>query len=193
MHTIRGLVRRTGVICVSVDLEAQARAGDPKAFGALIRQYDDRLRGVAWAVVRDPHRTDDVMQSAYEKAFRSIRRFDGRSSISTWLHSIVYRTAIDSTRYEGRRRHDDIDEMPAVASPVDAERQALSRVEVESVMDRLSPEDRAALMLIAGHGLSYDEAAAILGEARGTVASRVSRARQRLAREAGAAEGEVES
>jgi RNA polymerase sigma-70 factor (ECF subfamily) len=183
MHTILPRRRRTGVICVTEDLEAQARAGDPKAFGALIRRHDDQLRAVAWAVVRDRHRTDDIMQSAYEKAFRSIAGFDGRSSFSTWMHSIVYRTAIDSTRYEGRRRHDDIDAIAAPAARGDAERQALSRVEIEAAMEQLSPEDRAALMLIAGHGLSYDEAAAILGEARGTVASRVSRARKRLARE----------
>lgn len=153
------------------------------SFGAFIREHDRQLRGVAWAVVRDPHRTDDVMQAAYEKAFRSLDRFDGRSSMTTWLHSIVYRTAIDHLRYEGRRRHDDVDEITALGAPLDDVATAsLGRMELQAALEQLSPEERAALLLVTAEGHSYDEAAEILGEARGTVASRVSRARARLER-----------
>ena len=53
----------------------------------MIRQWDHDLRGVVWAVVRSSHATDDVMQTAYEKAFRSLDRFGGRSAMKTWLHS----------------------------------------------------------------------------------------------------------
>lgn len=158
-------------------------AGDVAAFGAYVRQHDHRLRGVAWAVVRDSHRTDDVMQTAYEKAFRSFDTYDGRAALSTWLHSIVYRTALDELRYEGRRRHDDVDEIGSAApTGPDAATSAVDRLELESVLDGLNPADRAALTLTVGLGHSYDEAAEILGERRGTIASRVSRARERLTR-----------
>lgn len=167
----------------SGDLQALACRGDAAAFGALIREYDHDLRGVAWSVVRSADRTDDVMQSAYEKAFRSIGSFDGRSSLKTWLYCVVYRTALDDLRHEGRRRHDDLDALHDVAatgaSPSDA---AIARVELAAAMDVLRPEQRAALMLTAGMGFSFDEAAEILGESRGTVASRVSRARSALER-----------
>ncbi len=138
---------------------------------------------MAWAVVRDPNRTDDIMQAAYEKAFRALSTFDGRSQFSTWLHSIVYRTAIDHSRYEGRRRHDDLDSLRNQGNDTgDAASASIGRMEMESVMEQLAPEERVALMLVAGWGYSYDEVAEILGEARGTVASRVSRARSRLER-----------
>ena len=156
---------------------------DARSFGDFIRAHDRQLRGVAWAVVRDQTQTDDVMQAAYEKAFRALPTFDGRSAMSTWLHSIVYRTALDYIRYEGRRRHLDVDELGNLSSGSDsAAGSGIGRLELETVMEQLDPTDRAALMLIAGWGYSYDEAAEILDEARGTVASRVSRARRRLKR-----------
>ena len=54
------------------DLEDRACRGDAAAFGELIRSYDRDLRAVVWAVVRTGPDTDDVMQVAYEKAFRSV-------------------------------------------------------------------------------------------------------------------------
>ena len=166
-----------------VDPASPAEQTDARTFSAFIRAHDKQLRGVAWSVVRDQHQTDDVMQAAYEKAFRALPDFDGRSAMSTWLHSIVYRTALDHLRYEGRRRHDDVDQLRNVGGGSDAAAAGgVGRVELEAVMNQLSPEDRAALMLVAGWGYSYDDAAEILSEARGTVASRVSRARRRLER-----------
>lgn len=157
---------------------------DARSFGDFIRAHDQKLRGVAWSVVRDQHQTDDIMQTAYEKAFRALPAFDGRSAMSTWLYSIVYRTALDHVRYEGRRRHDDVDEIRNLSGSGGdmAAAGGVSRAELEAVMDQLGPEDRTALMLVVGWGYSYDEAAELLGEARGTVASRVSRARRRLER-----------
>lgn len=155
---------------------------DGPTFTRLVRENDRRLRGVAWAVVRDHGRTDDVMQSAYEKAYRALPSFDGRSSFATWLHSIVYRTALDHVRHEARRRHEGIDDLPLHAPGSDVAAPVLGRIELRAVLGQLSVEERAALMLVAGQGYSYDEAAEILGEPRGTVAARVSRARRRIER-----------
>ena len=164
----------------SADLEAQARAGDARAFGALLREWDHDLRGVAWAVVRSDHATDDIMQSAYEKAFLAIDNFDGRSSMKTWLHSICYRTAIDYVRYEGRRRHEDVTELAIVPDTADVADAAVASVELAETFDTLTEEQRVLLMLTAGLGYSFDETAEIVGIPRGTVASRVGRARQQL-------------
>lgn len=182
VQTCPGLGRQREVVLVMDSIDTAA-PHDAQSFGEFIRAHDKQLRGVAWAVVRDQHQTDDVMQAAYEKAFRALPGFDGRSALSTWLHSIVYRTALDHIRYEGRRRHQDVDDLRNLSSGGDQAASAgLGRIEIEAIMDQLDPSDRAALMLVAGWGYSYDEAALILGEARGTVASRVSRARRRLER-----------
>jgi len=166
-------------------LERRSQQGDASAFGALLRLWDDDLRGVAWSVVRSGPATDDVMQDAYERAFRSIGGFDGRSSMKTWLHSIVYRTAIDHYRYEGRRQHDDVETLRDVHetnAQHRPERAAIDRAELASVLDTCPEDQRAMLMLTAGLGYSFDETAEILDMQRGTVASRVGRLRKRLGR-----------
>lgn len=162
------------------EIEAAARSGDPAAFGAFLRQVDHDLRGVVWSVVRDPHAVDDVMQVAYEKAFRGIGSFAGSSSLKTWLHSICFRAAIDHVRYERRRSHQDLSSVARLSATNSTSDHAMARIDVDDLLGDLDPETRALVMMTSALGLSFDEAAEITGIARGTVASRVSRARDRM-------------
>lgn len=173
----------------SRSLEHRARQGEAAAFGALIRVFDRDLRGLVWSIVQSSDTTDDVMQTAYEKAFRSIRTFDGRSALKTWLHSICYRAAIDHVRYENRRRHDDVDAVEQgvfgqLIASSDGVENVNDRLDLDARLATLDPEVRALLMLTIGMGYSFDETAEIVGIKRGTVASKVSRARTRLSEEA---------
>jgi len=152
------------------------------AFVEVLRVHDRSLRAMVWSVVRDADAIDDVLQAAYEKAFRSLEQFDGRSQMSTWLHSICYRAAIDHSRYEGRRRHDDLDSVRGVVASAAVDDQALAGIEFATVMNQLDRDQRVALMLTAGLGYSFDDAAEITGMRRGTLASKASRARKTLAR-----------
>jgi len=177
-------MRLTAVVAVEVveasDLEARALAGDAAAFGALIREWDHDLRGVVWTVVRSADATDDVMQNSYEKAFRNIGRFDGRASMKTWLHTVCLRSAIDYTRRESYRRHDDVTELVSPPPSPDASTAALASVELAQAFDSLEKIDQVLLMHTAGLGYSFDETATIVGLPRGTVASKVGRARDQL-------------
>ena len=164
------------------DLEERACSGDPEAFGLLARRYDRDLRGTVWSVVQSTQEAEDVMQTAYERAFRSIGAFNRESSLKTWLHSICYRTAIDHLRYESRRRHPPIDKLASQADVLATDETAFDRMEVTQALARLDPDQRAVLMLTAGLGYSFDEAAAITGLRRGTVASKAARARRKLTR-----------
>ena len=161
-------------------LEAQARSGNGAAFGELIRLWDDDLRGVVWSIVRSASDTDDVMQAAYEKAFRSLASYRQQSSMKTWLTSICVRAAIDHSRYERRRSHDGADSLVAVASGSSTSRDAITKAELAAVLGALDPETRGLLMLTVGLGYSFDEAAEITDLPRGTVASRVARAKKAI-------------
>lgn len=167
----------------TAELEDQARRGDAEAFGRLLRLYDDDIRGVVWSVLRDRDAVDDAMQSAYEKAFRSIDGFRGESSLRTWLHSICYRTAIDLARFESRRNHPSIEAVPPIVDGPPSD-EVHARIEATEILASLGPEQRGVLYLTAALGYSFDETAAITGLNRGTVASRVSRAKERLRGEA---------
>lgn len=167
-------------------LEERARQGNAAAFGQLIEGYDRDLRGAVWAIVQSNDATDDIMQVAYEKAFRAIRGFRGQSALKTWLHRICVRAAIDHSRYENRRRHVDIDVVDATGAFSKFTASATNvdhvddEIEVQSLLSGLDPEQRALLMLTAGLGYSFDETAMIMDMKRGTVASKVGRAKEAL-------------
>lgn len=159
-----------------------ARGGDRDAFAALIRDCDAGMRALVFSVVRDRWLMDDVLQLAYEKAFRRISGFRGASSFRTWLHRVCWTTAVDVLRAEGRHRQVPLAEAEAQPSPEPGPAsQVISRLTWDQAWNRLNDDHRAALTLVVAEGLSYEEAAQVFGVRPGTVASRVSRGRIRLA------------
>jgi len=164
---------------------ARARRGDHRAFARIVDHYDHRLRALAFRLLGDPDRMDDVLQDAYVKAFRGLAGFKGDSSLGTWLYRITYNACIDDLR----RR-------PAAPSSVDDEGDArrwpdagpdpadvaTQRRDLAVALDRLPPDQRAAVLLVDAYGLNYDQAAEVLGVRAGTVGSRLTRARTVLRR-----------
>ena len=172
------------------EIEREARAGDAHAFGQFLRAHDRDFRNVVWSVFRSSTHIDDVMQSSYERAFAKIGTFDGRSSLKTWVSTICYRTAIDHARFEGRRRHQSVDDQHApvrydqtLDGGVDVASLISDRDQLERAMASLNPEEAAILTMTAGLGYSFDDVAEVMNIKRGTVASRASRARRRLQEE----------
>jgi RNA polymerase sigma-70 factor (ECF subfamily) len=156
----------------------RVQRGDERAFAELVARHDRRLRAVAGRLLRNPERVDDAIQEVYIKAFRTIGRFRGEANVGTWLYRITYNTCLD----ELRRRQpvvvdDNVD--PPSRDPGPAER-SITAWEVASLLDRLSPDLRATVVLVDGYGLDYADASRVLDVAPGTVASRLNRARRRL-------------
>jgi len=136
-----------------------------------------RLRRAVAGMLPGSDRVDDVLQEAYLKAYRRLpRRFENEAHEATWLYRVVYRCCLDELRRMRRRR-----EVPV------AEVHTVERVciDVESSLRALKPADRAVLLLVDLLDFKYEEAAVILGIPRGTVASRLNAARERLRRSLG--------
>ncbi len=70
---------------------ARARNGDTEAFSQLVRKHSARTRRLVQRLVRNDADVDDVLQTVFIEAFRSIRNFDGRACFSTWLSRIAIR------------------------------------------------------------------------------------------------------
>lgn len=160
---------------------ALAREGDAEAFAIIIRHHDERMRGLAFRLLGDRELMDDALQEAYLHAFRALPEFRGEAQLSTWLYRIVYNACVDEIRRRDRTRK--LEERAlavAVQDPVDHTEPVERASVVRAALRALPPEERAVAWLVDGEGLGYREVAAILGLAEGTVASRLSRARESL-------------
>ena len=155
-------------------------AGDPEAFALLVARHQDRLWAVALRTLRNPHDAADALQDAYLCAFRRAHTFRGESRVSTWLYRIVVNSCLDRIRYLSRRRTDRLDDA-LLDRPRPEEKEDDVADAVTEALSRISPEQRAALVLVDIEGFSVAEAAQILGCAPGTVKSRCSRGRAKLA------------
>jgi RNA polymerase sigma-70 factor, ECF subfamily len=125
--------------------------------------------------VRDPETAEDVTQEAFVHAFRSLPRFRGTAKFSTWLYRIARNSAVDAIRRRERRRRleRELGEPEPVPDPS-------LRAALTSAIDALPQDLREAFVVIEIHGLSYREAARVLGVLPGTLKSRMHRTRRLL-------------
>lgn len=154
----------------------RARGGDLAAFEDLVRAHQADVYRLALHFVRDPPTAEDVTQEAFVHAYHSLRRFRGGSKFSTWLFRITRNCAVDAIRRRERRR---TYEQAAESREISVDEPAL-RVALQDAIDSLSPDLREPFVLIEVFGLSYAEAAVVLGAPSGTLKSRMHRARRLL-------------
>ena len=172
------------------------RAGDEQAFEILVRTFGGRLLAVARRFVRNDEDAQDIVQSAYLSAFRSLDQFEGTCRLSTWLHRIVVNTALMKLRSRRRRRPEQsigellpafqkdghhVEQFSDWTAPADQlmERKE-TRTKVRACIERLPENHRTVLMLRDIEELSTREAAATLRITPTAVKVRLHRARQAL-------------
>ena len=148
----------------------RARRGDLGAFEDLVRAYQADVWRFAYHFTRDRALAEDVTQEAFLRAFRFLKGFRGDSRFTSWLFRIARNCAMDALR--ARKVHLEKEPPPPVG-PTDPQ----ARIELHAALDAVSHEHRDAFLLIEVFGLSYREAADVLGVRVGTVKSRMHRAR----------------
>ena len=160
----------------------QAQAGDMGAFRLLYEAYRDRVYNLAFYSLRDGLWAEDVLQVVFLKIHRGLPGFRYESSLATWIYRITM-NELQNQQQRRRARYLPLeailgsdDECDADSQP-DLEQAANQRREIIGLtVSELSPKLRAVVLLKYFEGLSYDEIAAVLGCAPGTVASRLNRA-----------------
>jgi RNA polymerase sigma-70 factor (ECF subfamily) len=176
-------------------LAARIAARDRAAVRLVTERNNQRLFRTAWAILKDRTEAEDAVQSAYLHAFAMIDRFEGRSSLATWLTRITINEALQRERSARRRRaHLDADSVVDLndyreklmrgstqGSAPDAE---LARAQVRTILEGaigdLPQEFRTVFVFREIEGLSVDETAAALDIPPATVKTRHFRARRRL-------------
>ncbi len=162
-------------------------AGDPDAFGTIVARHRDRLWAVALRTTGDPEDASDALQDALVSAYRNAGSFRGEAAVTTWLHRVVVNACLDRMR---RRRARPTVPLPeedgesgrrGIADPRDDLDRLELRMEIDRALRALPDDQRSAIVLVDVEGLSVAETAGILGIPEGTVKSRCSRGRARLA------------
>lgn len=144
-----------------------------------------RIRRFAWALAGSRDEGDDLAQAALVKALGALHQFEPGTRLDSWVFRIVRTVWIDRGRASSRRPT--VHDPEAVEALSDSGRAArgtearLDLARVRAAMGQLPDEQRDVLALVAIEGLAYREAADLIGIPVGTVMSRLSRARTRLA------------
>ncbi|MFI5337564.1 MAG: RNA polymerase sigma factor [Opitutales bacterium] len=157
----------------------RTRRGDQDAFRELVERHGRYLLGIAVALSRNPADAEDLVQETFLGALSST--FRGESSVRTWLVRILVNRAAMLRRSKWRMAlswssRPDAGE-PAGSSPVPG---SDARLDLAEMLQTLSPEHREVIVLRELEGMTYEEIAAELSIPRGTVESRLYRAREQL-------------
>jgi len=176
-------------------LLAGLKAGEEQAFETLVRMYGGRMLAVARRFVKNDEDAQDIVQSAYLNAFRSLGQFEGQCLVGTWLHRIVVNTALMKLRSRRRKPESSIDDLlPTFQddghhveqfsdwwAPADELMQrAETRAIVRACIDQLPDNYREVLLLRDIEELSTEESARALSMTSTAVKVRLHRARQAL-------------
>ena len=154
--------------------------GRSGAFDELVRRHQDRLYAVAVRTTGDREEAADALQDALLSALRSAASFRGQARVTTWLHRIVVNACLDRARRRAVRPTTALpQQLPA--DPRDRLDERESALVVEAALQALPPEQRLAVVLVHLQGFTVEEAGQVLGVPPGTVKSRCSRGRARLA------------
>ncbi len=165
-----------------------ARHGDEEAFRVLVGRYRDRIYRLAYGLLRDAGEAEDVAQEVFVKAWTRLSSFRGASAFYTWLYRVAVNAATDHRKKWRRRRGLPLGEGPGGAEAIPDEGPRPDRLahgrelgaRLEEAIAGLPEKYRTILVLREYEGLSYGELARILGLRKGTVESRLFRARERL-------------
>ena len=196
---VGNLASAIGIRTDDASLVAELKAGSEEAFAVLIAQYHQQLYSLISRSLQDPADAADITQEVFVKVFRSIRGFNGDSSLRTWLYRIALHEASNQRRWWSRHKRQEItidstgepDEdgqslcLSATLacqrdSPFDHAAQAQLRERVESALREVPEAYRTVVVLREIEGFAYEEIAEILDVNLGTVKSRLTRGRTAL-------------
>jgi len=172
------------------------KEGDNEAFGELVRKYETRVFNHCLRMLGDEQDSQDLTQEVFLKVYRGVKNYEHTFAFYTWVYRITVNCCIDHLRRKKRlapqmslaQGLDDDSSEPAPDMGIADETYAPEKAALGSEMNvviyaaiaKLSPKLQDIIVLKEIDGLSYEEIGAMLGCSRGTVKSRLFRARERL-------------
>ena len=168
------------------DLVAAAKDGDRVAFDELVRLTYAATYTLAYRLTGDEDDARDVVQEAYLRAYRGLRRFRGDAQFSTWLYRITANCAATHMGRRARHRHDELDDsLPVADDRPDHDPQLRADAEdlhgrLQAALAALPDRLRAVVVLRDVYDLPHESIAAELGISESAAKVRLHRARHKL-------------
>ena len=169
-------------------LVAAAKAGDGRAFDALVKRYRKRIYALALHMTGSASEADDITQEVFLKAYRALPECEGRSQFFTWVYRMTGNRSLNSRRDRARRGEDTLDDPRLeLAIAVDARGNPGREAELRQTYARLLRAlyslpivMRTTVILVSLQGMSHGEVGVIQKVSDGTIAWRMHEARRRL-------------
>ena len=177
-------------------LVRRAQAGDESAFQEIVEKHQSKVFSIIHGIVRHRNDVEDIAQQVFAKVYFSIRNFDFRSSLITWIYKITVNECFDYLRkkkvrklvYESDLSEDEVRRVensdPSVDRAPRADSSLARRDYLVKLMGRVSEEERNLLMLKEVEGFSVEELARMLTMNENTIKVKLFRARQKLVKAA---------
>jgi RNA polymerase sigma-70 factor (ECF subfamily) len=177
-------------------LVRRAQAGDESAFREIVERYQSKVFSIIHGIVRHRNDVEDIAQQVFAKVYFSLRNFDFRSSLITWIYKITVNECFDYLRkkkvrklvYESDMSEDEVRRVenidPADRRSTGADTALARRDYVVKLLDRVSDEEKQLLMLKEVEGYSVEELSGMLNMNENTIKVKLFRARQKLVKAA---------
>ena len=177
-------------------LVRRAQAGEESAFREIVERYQSKVFSIIHGIVRQRNDVEDIAQQVFAKVYLSLKSFDFRSSLITWIYKITVNECFDYLRkrkvrklvYESDLSEDEVRRVensePAVNRQTPADTSLSQRDYVVKLLTRVSEEERMLLMLKEVEGYSVEELAERTGMNENTIKVKLFRARQKLVKAA---------
>jgi len=177
-------------------LVRRAQSGDEAAFREIVERYQAKVFSIIHGIVRQRNDSEDIAQQVFAKVYVSIRGFDFRSSLITWIYKITVNECFDYLRkrkvrrlvYESDLSEDEVRRVensePAIERQPRVDANLARRDYVLKLLSRVSGEERHLLLLKEVEGYSVEELAIMTGMNENTIKVKLFRARQKLVKAA---------
>ena len=176
-----------------LELVHLAKAGDTKAFDELVVKFSPKLYGMVYHMTSNKEDTHDLLQDIFAKAYRSLKRFRGKSSFYTWIYSIATNMTLNFLKKRKRRVAQSLDDVDSgiqndeamvdighAANPRHQSDVNELQKKLNEAMLSLSEDHRAVVTMFDIQGIPHAEISKILKVSEGTVRSRLFYAHKQL-------------
>ena len=171
----------------------RVQGGDVEAFDHLVLKYRERLFSIIYNLTSNREDAADLTQESFIKAFRSLKRFRGKSSFFTWLYRIAINATLTDLKKNRMRRFFSFEKISEEVSSAEiievlavrtnSDRSVLLdelQEKLNEALHKLSPKHRTVVVLFEIEGLSHQQISDIMNCSVGTVRSRLHYAKQQL-------------